>query len=171
MLDTRIFVTLIVFSDLKNSLNKLLNKLFFCLSTAAGTLEEGGQESATVKDSENVETADESADIAENRHFISLCEDSYHESASRDGHGYQDSGDPLNEDVQDQLLCYYSLGLLKENLYYILCPLKIEEFSLDPDIYVYHDLITDSEIQEVLEEVDGKVWRGCSIRSLFQHIS
>lgn len=46
---------------------------------------------------------------------------------------------------RDKLTCYYNKNLPTQ----LLKPVKVEMLNLDPDLYLFHDIITDSEIQHV----------------------
>ncbi|KAL9971083.1 hypothetical protein ACROYT_G023569 [Oculina patagonica] len=46
---------------------------------------------------------------------------------------------------RDKLSCYYNRNLPTQ----LLKPVKVEMLNLDPDLYLFHDVITDSEIEHV----------------------
>ena len=46
---------------------------------------------------------------------------------------------------RDKLTCFYNRNPLTQ----LLKPVKVEMLNLDPDLYLFHDIITDSEIEHV----------------------
>jgi hypothetical protein len=39
----------------------------------------------------------------------------------------------------------------------LLAPLKVEEFSFDPEIVIFHDIVFEKDINALFDEVTGKV--------------
>ena len=46
---------------------------------------------------------------------------------------------------RDKLTCFYN----RNHRTQLLKPVKVEMLNLDPDLYLFHDIITDSEIEHV----------------------
>ena len=46
---------------------------------------------------------------------------------------------------RDKLICFYNRNPPTQ----LLKPVKVEMLNLDPDLYLFHDIITDSEIEHV----------------------
>ena len=75
-------------------------------------------------------------------------------------------GSSRSEDTQ--LVCTLSTGLMGKDYANILAPFKVEQFSVDPQITVIHDFVSESEHMEVLEAVSEATVRRKIILSTIQ---
>ncbi|XP_037950135.1 prolyl 4-hydroxylase subunit alpha-1-like isoform X2 [Teleopsis dalmanni] len=66
------------------------------------------------------------------------------------------SGDRLPDKLDHTLKC--KIGT-RNNPYFILAPLKIEELNLEPEITLYHDLLNNNQIDDVLEQAKNNMAR------------
>lgn len=53
-----------------------------------------------------------------------------------------------NEYLLAQLKCWYDA---RRQPYLVLMPIKIEQSSIDPAIYIFHDVLSDDEIETIKE--------------------
>ena len=54
---------------------------------------------------------------------------------------------------RDKLFCYYSNSRPE----ILLKPVKVEMINLDPNLYLFHDVVTDQEINHVIKLARPKV--------------
>lgn len=54
---------------------------------------------------------------------------------------------------RDKLFCYYH----NDRPEIFLKPVKVEMINLDPDLYLFHDVVTDQEINHVIKLARPKV--------------
>ena len=52
----------------------------------------------------------------------------------------------ITDEQRSQLLCHYSTG---QHPYLTIGPVKEEEIYLDPRIVIFHDIVSDNELQTV----------------------
>ena len=90
------------------------------------------------------------------QYFMSLCENGTQKEMLDDSDVQAEAPEEPNFNPR----CEYMRGLDNDNLYYALVPLKVEEFSIEPRLTIFHDVISDSEIQELLNVVEGNVRDG-----------
>ena len=60
----------------------------------------------------------------------------------------------IDPQLSSRLKCYYSRG---HHPFLLLQPVKVEQVSLEPSIVVYHDVISDDEINTIKEIGKSKV--------------
>ena len=60
----------------------------------------------------------------------------------------------MDAHLSSRLKCYYSRG---HHPFLLLQPVKVEQVSLEPFIVVYHDVISDNEINKIQEMAKPEV--------------
>jgi hypothetical protein len=98
--------------------------------------------------------------LPRNAYFFDLCRQSTDTSNTTSTELFlhrSHLGLPSTPDDDYNLYCFYSYGLLVFHPYLLLAPLKTEEMSYEPEIYIFHDIVSESEIEDLFQEVEGKV--------------
>ena len=58
-----------------------------------------------------------------------------------------------SQEERDKLFCYYDNNRPE----ILLKPVKVEIINLDPSVYLFHDVVTDKEINHVIKLAGPKV--------------
>ena len=58
-----------------------------------------------------------------------------------------------SQEERDKLFCYYDNNRPE----ILLKPVKVEIINLDPNLYLFHDVVTDKEINHVIKLAGPKV--------------
>lgn len=58
-----------------------------------------------------------------------------------------------------RLKCHLGHGLRRRDPYFFLGPAKVEVAHADPDILVFHEVISEDERKELMEVAEPEVWK------------